>query len=328
MRRPKVFVTRALLPEAVELLRSRCDVEMGPKAGLDQKDLCLAVRGADAVLAAYLPLEDCVLEAMAPSCKVISCYGVGYDHIPVATATRLGIWVTNNPGFVTEDTADFAMALLLGVARRLRDNDQVVRNRVTPWGPTLNTGWRVSGKTLGLVGGGRIALAVARRAMGFGMRLRYTCRNQNASFEEQTGATFMDRDQLLASSDFVSLHIPLTSETAHYIGARELELMPRHCILVNTARGGVVDEAALVRALRAGDIAGAGLDVFEHEPLAHDGLRDMPNVLLAPHNGTGTIESRVDMGRSCAAKIFAALEGNVPPDCLNPEAARNRKLCR
>jgi Lactate dehydrogenase and related dehydrogenases len=328
MCRPKVFVTRALLPEAVELLRSRCEVEMGPKTELDQKDLCQAVRGVDAVLAAYLRLEDCVLEAMAPTCKVIACYGVGYDHIPVATATRLGIWVTNNPGFVTEDTADFAMALLLGVARRLRDNDQVVRNRVTPWGPTLNTGWRVNGKTLGLVGGGRIALAVARRAMGFGMRLQYTCRHRNALFEEQTGAAFMERDQLLASSDFVSLHIPLAPETVHYIGARELGLMPRHSILINTARGGVVDEAALVRALRAGDIAGAGLDVFEHEPLANEGLCDMPNVLLAPHNGTGTLEGRENMGRSCAEKIFAALDGNVPQHCLNPEAIRNRKICQ
>ena len=320
MSQPNIYVIRAIVPESVALLRTRSTVEMGPLGGLDHAALCGAVRGRDGIIAPVLPLDAAVLEALAPTCKIIACYGVGFDHVDVAAATRLGIWVTHNPGLVTEDTADLTMALMLGVARRLRECDAFVRSGEQPWGLLLKIGQRVSGKTLGLVGGGRIAQAVAQRAAGFGMRLIYTAHRPRRDFEARTGARFMEKDALLATADFVSLHVPLTTETRHYIGRRELEIMPRHAILINTARGPVVDEDALAAALQKGDIAGAGLDVFEREPQIHPGLRDLPNVLLTPHKGATTMDGFISMGNSCAEKIFAALDGRVPPDCLNPEA--------
>ena len=285
MSQPNIYVIRAIIPESVALLRTRCTVEMGPLGGLDHAALCGAVRGRDGIIAPVLPLDAAVLEALAPTCKIIACYGVGFDHVDVAAATRLGIWVTHNPGLVTEDTADLAMALMLGVARRLRECDAFVRSGEQPWGLLLTIGQRVSG-----------------------------------DFEARPGARFMEKDALLATADFVSLHVPLTTETRHYIGRRELEIMPRHAILINTARGPVVDEDALAAALQKGDIAGAGLDVFEREPQIHPGLRDLPNVLLTPHKGATTMDGFISMGNSCAEKIFAALDGRVPPDCLNPEA--------
>ncbi|SFW48740.1 MULTISPECIES: NAD(P)-dependent oxidoreductase [Desulfovibrio] len=180
----------------------------------------------------------------------------------------------------------------------------------------------MSGKVLGLVGSGRIALAVARRAQGFGMRLAYTGRRRNEIFEAATGACYLDKKELLASSDFVSLHIPLTPETRHYMAAADLALMPPHAVLVNTARGAVVDEEALVEALEGGRPGGAGLDVFEREPHAHPGLRMLPNVLMTPHRGVATPDSLIDMGEACAHKIFDALDGRLPQDCLNPHARK------
>ena len=185
---------------------------------------------------------------------------------------------------------------------------------------TVNLGLRVSGKTLGLVGSGRIAQAVAARAAGFGMSLLYTARHRNENFEASTGARYVSKDDLLRLSDFVSLHMPLTPETEKYIGSRELELMQPHAILINTARGKVVDEAALASALKNGVIAGAGLDVFENEPLVLPALCDLPNVLMTPHKGAATMDGFRNMGRSSAEKIFAALDGKLPANCLNPEA--------
>lgn len=324
MDKPNIYVTRALLPEALALLRTRCHVEVGPQGGLSGEELLDAVRGRHGIVAPYLPLDADVIDALSPTCIIIACYGVGYDHVALDAASRRGIWVTNNPGNVTEDTADLAFALLLGTARRLRGGDIFVRGEPCPWGPTVNTGARVNGKTLGLVGSGRIAQAVARRAAGFGMRLLYTARRRNPELEAATGACFACREDLLAQADFVSLHVPLTAETHHYIGKKELDAMQPHAILINTARGAVVDEAALIRALESGGIAAAGLDVFEHEPVVPEALRRLPNVLLTPHNGTGTLEARVDMGESCARKIFAALDGQLPPDCLNPGVRAGR----
>lgn len=322
MTKPRVYVTRSVLPEALTLLRSRCHVDVGPTDGLSGTDLIEAVRGADAVVATLLQLDSAVLEALAPTCKIISSYGVGYDHIPVAEATRLGMWVTHNPDAVTTDTADLAWALMLGVARKMRECDLTVRNDVTPWGVTVHMGLRVSGKNLGIVGSGRIALAVAKRAQGFNMRLSYTSRHRNEVFEAATGAQYLSKEELLASSDFVSLHIPLTDATRHYISTSELSLMRPNAILINTARGPVVDEEALVVALKEGRIAGAGLDVFEHEPHAHPELRTMNTVLMTPHRGVATIDSHIDMGESSARKIFDALEGRMPQDCLNPQARK------
>jgi lactate dehydrogenase-like 2-hydroxyacid dehydrogenase len=316
-----VYVTRRLLDEALALLRTRCRVEVAPAGGVPREELLAAVRGRDAILASYLKLDAEAIAAMTPSCRIIACYGVGYDHVDVAAATRHGIWVTHNPGFVTEDTADLAFALLLGVARRLRESDAFVRAGHTEgWGPTLFTGARVHGKTLGLVGCGRIATAMALRAKGFAMRLLYVSRTRNEAFEQATGARCVSKEELLRTADFVSLHVPLTEKTRHFIDAPELALMRPSAVLVNTARGPVVNETALADALDAGQIAGAGLDVFEREPEVEARLKASPRVLLCPHNGTGTLEARVGMGESCAGKIFAALDGRLPENCLNPEA--------
>ena len=320
MIRPRIFVPRTVVPEALELLQTRCDVEMGPGGGLPHEKLVEAVRGCDGVLSPVVALPADVIEAMAPTCKIISCFGVGFDHVDIAAATRNGIWVTHNPGFVTDDTADMAFALMLGVARKLRACDTFVRSGERPWPMTVNLGLRVSGKTLGLVGSGRIAQAVAARAAGFGMSLLYTARHRNENFEASTGARYVSKDDLLRLSDFVSLHMPLTPETEKYIGSRELELMQPHAILINTARGKVVDEAALASALKNGVIAGAGLDVFENEPLVLPALCDLPNVLMTPHKGAATMDGFRNMGRSSAEKIFAALDGKLPANCLNPEA--------
>ncbi|MBG0776151.1 MAG: D-glycerate dehydrogenase [Desulfovibrionaceae bacterium] len=318
--RGNVYVTRKLIDEALAELRTRCRVDVAPQGGLDRTGVLEAVRGREAILASYLKLDAEIVAAMAPTCRIIACYGVGYDHVDVDAATRHGIWVTHNPGFVTEDTADLAFALLMGVARRLRESDGFVRSGRGGWGPTLYTGVRVYGKTLGIVGSGRIATALALRARGFAMRLLYTSRRRNEEFERLTGATYAAKEELLRTSDFVSLHVPLTEETRHWIGAAELAMMRPSAVLVNTARGPVVDERALVAALAEGRLAGAGLDVFEREPEVHEGLKASDRVLLCPHNGTATMEARVGMGASCAEKIFAALDGRVPPNCLNPEA--------
>lgn len=320
MRKPRIVIPRAVVPESVELLRTRCTVEMGPESGMPHDELLQAVRGCDGVLAPLFTLDADAIDAMAPTCKIISSFGVGFDHVDVAAATRNGIWVTHNPGFVTDDTADMAFALMLGVARKLREYDGIVRSGDLNWPMTSSIGIRVSGKTLGLVGSGRIALAVAARAAGFGMALLYTSRHRNEEFETRTGAKYVSKQDLLRQSDFVSLHMPLTPETEKYIGPQELELMQPHAILVNTARGRVVDEQALAEALKTGSIAGAGLDVFENEPQVLPALRAQPNVLMAPHKGAATMDSFRDMGRSSAEKIFAALDGRLPANCLNPEA--------
>ncbi len=320
MNKPRIFVPRAVVPEAMELLRTRCQVEVGPEGGLAHTELVKAVRGYDGIFTPVITLDADVIDAMAPTCKVISCFGVGFDHVDIAAATRNGIWVTHNPGFVTEDTADMAFALLLGVARRLRECDLYVRSGTTPWPLNSLIGLRVSGKTLGLVGSGRIALAVATRAAGFGMALLYTARRRNEDFEARTGARYVSKQDLLRQSDFVSLHVPLTPETDKYIGREEFEIMQPHAVLINTARGKVVDEQALVDALQSGLIAAAGLDVFENEPQVHPELCTLPNVLLAPHRGVSTMDCFKTLGRSSAEKIFDALDGKLPANCLNPEA--------
>ena len=320
MNRPRIFIPRAVVPESLELLRTRCHVEVGPEGGLPQDLLIEAVRGCDGILSPVIALNADVIDAMAPTCKVISCFGVGFDHVDIAAATRNGIWVTHNPGLVTDDTADMAFALMLGVARRLGECDSYVRSGQKTWPMSCNIGLRVSGKILGLVGSGRIALAVANRAAGFGMALLYTARHRNESFEARTGARYMSKQDLLRQADFVSLHMPLTPETDKYIGREELALMQPHAVLINTARGKVVDEQALVNALQSGEIAGAGLDVFENEPQVHPSLCALPNVLLAPHKGAATMDGFINMGRSSAEKIFAALDGKLPANCLNPEA--------
>jgi glyoxylate reductase len=294
---------------------------------LSVEELRERVRGTDAVLSMlHDPIDASVLEA-AEGCRVFANMAVGFNNIDVAGATRRGILVTNTPGVLTEATADLTWALILGVARRVAEGDRVMRAAQFPgWGPNYMLGGDVAGRTLGLIGPGRIAMAVMERAAGFKMRLIYYARGASPELHNprliELGAERVSLDKLLGTSDFVSLHVPLTAETTHLIDARALALMKPTAYLINTSRGPVVDEAALVRALKAGRIAGAGLDVYEREPAMADGLAGCDNALLLPHLGSATIETRSRMSRIAAENVIAVLEGRMPPNLVNPDAWR------
>jgi glyoxylate reductase len=246
---------------------------------------------------------------------------VGYDNIDVAAATVRGIPVSNTPGVLTDATADITFALILATARRVVEGDRRTRaGEFRFWAPLHFLGREVSGKTLGIVGLGRIGRAVARRAKGFDMKIVYHSRRRLEVFEEkELGVSYEDFNGLLEQSDFVSLHVPLTDGTHHFIGLRELETMKQSAYLINTSRGPVVDEEALLEVLREGKIGGAGLDVYENEPILTPGLTELKNVVLLPHVGSATIETRTRMGLKAAENLLAGLSGKRPPDCLNPE---------
>src|SRR5690349_9810892 len=283
----RIFITQPIPEPGPSLVRRvATDLKSNPDDRvLSTDELREAVAGCDAVLCLLTDRIDASVLEAARGCRVFANMAVGYNNVDVAAATRLGILVTNTPGVLTEATADLTWALILGVARRVAEGDREMRaGRFPGWGPLYMLGGDVTGRTLGLVGPGRIAAAVARRALGFQMRLLYHGRRESPELDA-LGARGVGLDELLAESDFVSLHVPLQAETRHLIDARALGLMKPTAYLINTARGPVVDEAALVEALRAGKIAGAGLDVYEDEPRMARGLADCENALLLPHLG-------------------------------------------
>jgi glyoxylate reductase len=303
------------------MLSRRCELRVHPEdAPLKPAQLAGACRDADGLLACGAHVSEEVL-ARAPKLRVVANVGVGYDNIDVAACTRRRIVVTNTPEVLTDTTADLAFALLMAVARRVVEGDRFVREgRWQRWEWGMLWGADIFGKTLGLCGFGRIGQAVARRGRGFSLHILYhDVRRAAEAVERELGAEFVDRETLLRESDFLSLHVPLTPETHHLIGARELALMKPTAFLVNTARGKVVDEEALVQALQAKRIAGAGLDVFEHEPHLHPALKEMPNVVLMPHVGSATGETRLKMAMLAAENLLAALAGHRPPNVVNPE---------
>ncbi|HYE98334.1 MAG TPA: D-glycerate dehydrogenase [Planctomycetota bacterium] len=258
---------------------------------------------------------DRALLDRAPALKVVSNVAVGYDNVDVTECARRGIVVTNTPGVLTDATADLAWVLLTGAARRVVEGDRYVRaGKFKAWDFYLMRGMDFAGRTLGIVGGGRIGQAVARRALGFGMRILYTAREPKPDFERTTGARRVDLPALLRASDFVSLHVPMSPETRHLIGAKELALMKPTAVLVNTARGPVVDEGALAKALRARRIFAAGLDVYEREPAVHRGLLALDNVVLLPHVGSATEGARLGMVETAHRNCLAVLRGEPPPN--------------
>jgi len=246
---------------------------------------------------------------------------VGYNNVDVKAATGRGVPVTNTPGVLTETTADLAFTLILSVARRVAEGDRMVREgRFQFWAPFLFLGTEVTGKTLGIIGMGRIGKAVARRASGFAMRVLYYNQNRvSPSEEKEFHAEYADMKTLLASADFVSLHVPLNEKTRHLIGSAELALMKPAAFLINTSRGPVVDESALVSALKSGVIAGAGLDVYENEPALAPGLAELTNTVLLPHVGSATLETRTKMAMMATDNLIAGLTGRKPPNLVNPE---------
>jgi glyoxylate reductase len=319
--KPRVFVSRPLLPVVIERLAARCEVKVNSEdTALRPGALAEACHDVDGLVACAVRVNEEVLR-QATRLRVVANVAAGYDNIDVPACTHRGIVVTNTPGVVTEITADTAFALLLSAARRVTELDRYVREgRWSHWEWGAMWGAEVNGKTLGLCGFGQIGQAMARRARGFSMRVLYHTRQRAPQkLEKELSARFVNRETLLRESDFLSLHVPLTADTHHMIGASELALMKPSAFLINTARGKVVDEEALVQALRAKKIAGAGLDVFEHEPHPHPGLATLPNVVLLPHIGSASAESRMRMAMRAVDNLLAALDGRTPPDVVNAE---------
>jgi len=285
-----------------------------------KEEIMEGVRGKDALICLLTdPIDKEVIDA-SPSLKIIANYAVGYDNIDVEYATKKGIVVTNTPGVLTETVADLTWALILSIARRICEGDEFMRQgKFKGWAPLLMLGGDIYGKTLGIIGAGRIGRAVARRAKGFNMNVIYYSRHRNEEIEREANAKYADLDELLAKSDFVSLHVPLTEETYHMIGWKELNKMKRTAYLINTARGKCIDEDALYRALKKGVIAGAALDVFENEPSVHEGLKELKNVILTPHIGSASLETRTRMAEIVARNVIAVLDGKRAPNCVNHE---------
>jgi glyoxylate reductase len=329
MKRFKVFVTRKILEEGLNMLRERYDVEVSDYDGIIPREMLLEkVKGADALLSLLTDNIDAeVMDAAGPNLKIIANYAVGYNNIDVEEATKRGIMVTNTPGVLTETTADFAWTLLMAIARRIVEADKFVREgKFRGWEPMLLLGTDVFGATLGIVGFGRIGQAMARRALGFNMRVLYYDNSRiDEQIEKELKATFVDLPTLLRESDFVTLHVPLTKQTHHLIGEKELKMMKKDAYLINTARGPVVDEKALVKALKEGWIKGAALDVFENEPEIEPELLKLDNVVLAPHIASASYATRSKMSVMVAENIIKALNGEVPPNLVNPEVLQKKK---
>ncbi|HIG45162.1 MAG TPA: D-glycerate dehydrogenase [candidate division Zixibacteria bacterium] len=321
-----VYVTRRIPDESISMLEEACDVvDVNPHdRALTRTEFLEAVQGRDGLLCLLTEtVDDEVLDAAA-GVKGVANYAVGFNNIDVDACTRRGIPVSNTPDVLTDTTADLAWALMFSVARRIVEGDRYVRDgKFKGWGPLMLLGDDLTGKTLGIVGGGRIGMATAARAVGFSMPVLYTSRNRHEDIEA-IGAQYRALDDLLQASDFVSIHVPLMPETTHLIGPRELNLMKSTAYLINTARGPIVDEKALVTALRNGIIAGAGLDVFEREPELEPGLADLDNAVIVPHVGSGTVATRIKMGNKAATNLIAMVKGEEPSDCVNPEWKQHR----
>jgi glyoxylate reductase len=325
---PRAFVTRRIPDAGLDVLRPHCDVTVNPHDRPPTRDeLLAAVRGCDGLVPMLADRVDAALLDAAPRLRVVASFAVGLDNVDVPAAGARGVWVTNTPGVLTDATAELAWALVLAAARRIAEGDRHVREgRFTGWAPMLMLGLQLQGKTLGVVGAGRIGQAVARKGPAFGMRVVYCSRTPKPELERETGAARRDVDALLAESDVVVLACPLTPETRHLIGRERLARMKRTAVLVNVARGPVVDEAALARALQDGAIAGAGLDVYEREPEIHPGLLACPNAVLLPHVGSGTHDTRRRMAVMTCENCLAGVQGRVPPQAVNAaEVAASRR---
>ncbi|WP_029689390.1 glyoxylate reductase [Thermoanaerobacter sp. A7A] len=317
----KVFVTRAIPEEGVNLLREYCEVEVSPyDRMLTKEELLEKVQGKNAVITQLTDKVDKEFFEAAKDVKIVANYAVGFDNIDLEEATIRGVYITNTPDVLTNATAELAWALLFATARRVVESDKFMRSgKFQGWAPMLFLGKGVTGKTLGIIGAGRIGQAFAKMAKGFDMKILYTARSPKKEFEEETGAQYVDLDTLLKESDFVSIHVPLTPETRHLIGEKELKLMKKSAILINTGRGPVVDEKALVKALKNKDIYAAGLDVYEREPMFEEELAQLDNVVMLPHIGSATEEARRDMSILVAQNIIDVIEGRVPRTLVNKD---------
>jgi glyoxylate reductase len=322
MPKPRVFATHILFEGPRKLLEQHCDAEYWQgELRPPRAEVLKRVADKDALICLLTEKINDELLAAAPKLRIVANVAVGYDNIDVAACTRRKVVATNTPGVLDETTADFAWTLLMAVARRLLEGDALARSGTWKgWNLDQLCGADVWGKTLGIVGFGRIGRAVARRAQGFGMRVLYHDAVRAAEETEKTlGVAFVPLETLLAEADFVSLHVPLLPETRHLISAAQFAQMKPTAFLINTSRGPVVDEAALVRALEEKRIAGAALDVYEHEPEIPLALRQMKNVVLAPHIASASLETRTKMAQMAVENVVALFSGKKPPNVLNPE---------
>jgi glyoxylate reductase len=325
MTRPLVYVTRRLAVDPAAVLGPDFDVAVWPGERAPTRDELLAgAREAEGLVTLLSDPVDDALFAHLPKLKVVANYAVGFDNIDTKAAAARGIWVTNTPDVLTDATADIAFTLLLAVARRVREGERLVREgRFHGWGPTMLLGMDLAGKTLGIFGFGRIGQAMARRARGFGMKVIYTQRSRAPeAVERELGAEKVPFDQLLARADAISIHCPLTPETRHAFGAPELARMKKGAILVNTGRGPVVDEAALVAALESAHLFGAGLDVYEREPTVHPGLLRRDDVVLLPHLGSAGADTRRVMAELALTDVARVIRGDRPLHPVNEPARR------
>ncbi|MBL9011002.1 MAG: D-glycerate dehydrogenase [Alphaproteobacteria bacterium] len=323
LKKPLVIVTRKL-PDIVETrMRELFDTRLNPDdRAMTQAELIEAMKHAEVLVPTVTDrLDSRALVQAGPNLKLIANFGAGVDHIDVETARQRGVIVTNTPGVLTEDTADMTMALILAVPRRMVEGAEVLmKGNFKGWSPTWMLGKRIWGKRLGIIGMGRIGQAVARRAKAFGLQIHYHNRKPvPAAIEQELEATYWESlDQMLARVDIVSVNCPHTPATYHLLSARRLKAMKPSAYIVNTARGEVIDENALARMLEAGELAGAGLDVFEHEPAVNPKLLKLKNVVLLPHMGSATLESRIDMGEKVIVNIKTYADGHRPPDRVIP----------
>ena len=320
-----IYVTRRIPEVGLQMLEKAFGkIEVNPDDRvLTREELLEKVKGRDAVLCLLTDkIDDEVMAAAGPQCKVFSNYAVGFNNIDVPAASKRKIMITNTPGVLTDTTADMAIALMFSVARRVAESDVYMRSgQFAGWAPMLLLGKEMTGKTLGIVGAGRIGENVARKmAKGFGMKILYTDLAGNESLEKEVGARKVDLETLCKESDYISIHVTYSNATHHLIDEKMLNCMSPSTILVNTSRGPVVDEAALVKVLQEGKIFGAGLDVFEDEPKMKPGLAECKNAIIVPHLGSATIETRSKMAEIASQNLINALQGRTPEFLVNKEA--------
>ena len=324
---PRVFIATNIPDIGLDMLLTKANFEIWRDIEPPVREYFLEqITIADGVVAipgATTKMDREAIDA-GRNLRIISSYSVGYDHIDVAYATEKGILVTNTPGVLTDATADLAFGLLLMAARRMSEGERLMRSGGWRyWGPRMLLGQQVAGSSLGIIGLGRIGQAMAKRARGFDMKLYYTGRNRRPELEKELGISFLPFEDLLGTCDFISIHCPLSPETRSLIGEKELKMMKKTAILINTSRGPVVDQKALARALKEEWIAGAGLDVFEKEPMdPEDPLLQLDNIAMTPHLGSASTKTREDMAIKAVTNLLAGLEGKTPPDLLNPEVLK------
>lgn len=321
----KVFVTRDIPKEGLELLKLRCEVEVNNLGrSLSKQELLEKIKDKDACITQLTDRVDKDFFKAAQNLKIVANYAVGFDNIDLGEANKRSIFVTNTPDVLTQATAELAWALLFACSRKIIEADKFTRAGLySGWDLYLFLGLDISNKTLGIIGAGRIGQAFAEMSKGFKMKILYTANSKKSDFEKRTGARFVDLHTLLKESDFVSIHTPLTPQTYHLIGKNELSLMKKTAVLVNTSRGAVIDEQALIESLENKQIYAAGLDVYEKEPIIEERLKKLDNVVLLPHIGSATYKTRVDMSILAAQNILDYLDGKVPRTLVNKDVLKS-----